>query len=662
MSKKESTLYGNHFKAKIALEAIRGSSLEELSQKHEIPVARIEKWASQLENRAELLFLEQERESNGSGTKFESVDSEIRDYAALLRTTLEATPSGILVADLDMNIIAYNEYCLEMWDVPEHVAAKGNLGEVMEYILPQLKDPEAFKADVKKLYENPEKKSQKLLEFKDGRVFQRHSIPFVQEQEVLGRVTSFSDITKFKRAQHQVERYSKLLDSITTNVNEGILRSTPEDGLVYVNDAFVSMFGYDSREEVLNTDPQDFYTDQDHRWELVEKLRREGSLVNEEVLFRRKDGSTFYALENSTLMEEQGQIYIDAVINDINERKQAEEALRQSEEKYRSILENIEDGYFETDLAGNFTFINPVVERMLGYSEEELMGMNNMEYMDAENAELVYRAFNEVYNTGESKKAFDWELSSKDGRKISVEASFNLMKDANGQPIGFRGVVRDITDRKEKEEKIKNSLKEKEVLLGEIHHRVKNNLAVISGLLFLQAEKTDTEAGRNLLQQSQGRINSMAIVHELLYENHNFSSIDPDKYINQLIVHISSNLNTHDKDITTNITTDDLQLDMNIAIPCALIINELLTNAYKYAFEDRESGNIEVSITEQGDNYLMVVEDDGRGLPGDFELSREETGLGLFLVQTLTQQIQGDLEITGERGTRIAITFPPDQD
>lgn len=662
MSNKKSTLYGNHFKAKIALEAIRGSSLEELSQKHEIPVAWIEKWASQLENRAELLFLEQERESNGSETKFESVDSEIRDYAALLRTTLEATPSGILVADLDMNIIAYNEYCLEMWDVPEHVAAKGNLGEVMEYILPQLKDPEAFKADVKKLYENPEKKSQKLLEFKDGRVFQRHSIPFVQEQEVLGRVTSFSDITKFKRAQHQVERYSKLLDSITTNVNEGILRSTPEDGLVYVNDAFVSMFGYDSREEVLNTDPQDFYTDQDHRWELVEKLRREGSLVNEEVLFRRKDGSTFYALENSTLMEEQGQIYIDAVINDINERKQAEEALRQSEEKYRSILENIEDGYFETDLAGNFTFMNPVVERMLGYSEEELIGMNNMEYMDAENAELVYRAFNEVYNTGESKKAFDWELSSKDGRKISVEASFNLMKDANGQPIGFRGVVRDITDRKEKEEKIKNSLKEKEVLLGEIHHRVKNNLAVISGLLFLQAEKTDTEAGRNLLQQSQGRINSMAIVHELLYENHNFSSIDPDKYINQLIVHISSNLNTHDKDITTRITTDDLQLDMNIAIPCALIINELLTNAYKYAFEDRESGNIEVSITEQGDNYLMVVEDDGRGLPEDFELSREETGLGLFLVQTLTQQIQGDLEITGEQGTRIAITFPKEQE
>lgn len=657
MNNKESTLYGNHFKAKIALEALKGASLEKLSREHEIPAAKIEKWAAQLENRAELLFLETEDESRG----VYSVDSEIRDYAALLRTTLEATPNGILVADLDMNVVAYNEYCLDMWDVPEHVAAKGNLGEVLEYILPQLKDPETFQADVKELYENPQMESQKLLEFKDGRVFQRHSIPFVQNQKVMGRVTSFSDITEFKKAQYQVERYSKLLDSITTNVNEGILRSTPDEGLVYVNDAFVSMFGYDSRQEVLETDPQEFYADQGHRWELVEKLQEEGNLINEEVLFKRKDGSTFYALENSTILKEEDQVYIDAVINDINDRKMTEEALRQSEEKYRTILDNIEDGYFETDLAGSFTFVNPAVERMLGYSEEELIGMNNMEYMDTENARSVYQAFNEVYKTGESMKGFDWELSTKDGRKISVEASFNLIRDADGEPLGFRGIVRDITDRKEKEEKIKNSLKEKEVLLGEIHHRVKNNLAVISGLLFLQAEKTDIEAGRNLLQQSQGRINSMAIVHELLYEHHNFSSIDPNKYINQLIVHISSNLSERDKDITTDITTDELQLDMNIAIPCALIINELLTNAYKYAFKETNKGTIEISITQEDDNYLMIVEDNGKGLPEDFDLDQSGSGLGLFLVKTLTKQIQGELEISGENGTRVAITFPVEQ-
>ena len=642
----------------IALKALKGVSLQELSKQYDITVSEIESWADRLENRAEFLFPKEETEESVP----DAVDTGIRDYAALLRTTLEATPNGILVVDPDKNIIAYNEYCLNMWDVPEHIAAKGNLGEVMEYILPQLKDPETFKAEFKELYENPNMENRAILEFKDGRVFQRHSIPFVQSGKTKGRVTSFADITEFKQAQEKLEQYSKLLESINTNVDEGILRSTPEQGLIYVNEAFVSMFGYDSASEVIDIEPKQFYADQKHRWELVEKLRKKGKLKNEEVLFRRKDGSTFYALENSTITEEEDQIYIDAVINDISDRKIAEEALRQSEEKYRTILNNIEDGYFETDLPGNFTFVNPAIERILGYSEEELIGMNNRDYMDEHNAKKVYNAFSEVYNTGESKKGFDWKLIRKDGRRIIVEASVNLIKNGDGEPQGFRGIVRDITDRKEKEEKIKNSLREKEVLLGEIHHRVKNNLAVISGLLFLQAEKTETEAGRNLLQQSQGRINSMAIVHELLYENHNFSSIDPKKYIKQLITHISSNLSVRDKDITTDIQTDEMQLDMNIAIPCALIINELLTNAYKYAFEDKEEGTIRISIHRQEDNNVMKVADDGVGIPDSFMEGTGKEGLGMHLVRILTRQLQGELSIANKSGTEITIIFPVEQE
>ena len=658
MRNKKYTFYGNQFKAKVALKALKGTPVSELSKEHEVAEEKIEQWVRRLEDRAELFFLEEEDEKSFPDT----VDSEIRDYAALLRTTLEATPNGILVVDLDMNIIAYNNYCLNMWQVPEHVAAIGKLDKVMEYITPQLKYPEKYKAEFKKIYENPEIENREILEFKDGRVFQRHSIPFVQSGEIKGRVTSFSDITDFKQAQEKLERFSKLLDSITTNVNEGILRSTPEEGLIFVNDAFVSMFGYDSRQEVLKIEPEEFYADQEHRWELVEKLKKNGKLRNEEVLFKRKDGTTFYGLENSTITEEDNHIYFDAVINDINERKMTEEALRESEEKYRTILENIEDGYFETDLEGNFTFVNPAIVKILGYPENELLGMNNLEYMDDENARKVFNTFNEVFKNEVPRKGFDWKLTKKDGSSIYVEASFNLRKDSEGNPIGFRGIVRDITDRKEREEKIKDSLKEKEVLLGEIHHRVKNNLAVISGLLYLQAEKTDTEAGRNLLQQSQGRINSMAIVHELLYENHNFSSIDPGKYIEQLTTHISSNLSVRDKDITTTVHTGDLQIDMNIAIPCALLINELLTNAYKYAFVDRDEGSISVNIyRENGCNHIEV-KDDGVGIPDAYIEGNGDEGLGMSLVRILAQQLQGTLTIENENGSLFNISFPAVQD
>lgn len=658
MESRKYTYYGNQFKAKVALAALKGTPISELSKEHEVTEQEIKDWVKRLEDRAELFFLEEEEEKSFPDT----VDSEIRDYAALLRTTLEATPNGILVVDLDMNIIAYNNYCLKMWQVPEHVAAIGKLDKVMEYIVPQLKNPEKYKADFKSIYENPEAENRELLEFKDGRVFQRHSIPFIQSGEIKGRVTSFSDITDFKQAQDKLERFSKLLDSITTNVNEGILRSTPEEGLIFVNDAFVSMFGYDSRKEVLQIKPEQFYADQKHRWELVEKLKQKGKLRNEEVLFKRKDGSTFYALENSTITEEDNHIYIDAVINDINDRKITEEALRESEEKYRSILENIEDGYFETDLKGNFTFVNPAVVNILGYSEKELLGMNNREYMDDKNAKKVFITFNEVFKKGVPKKGFDWKLQKNDGSKIYVEASFNLRKNAEGEPIGFRGIVRDITDRKQREEKIRESLREKEVLLGEIHHRVKNNLAVISGLLYLQAEKTDTEAGRNLLQQSQGRINSMALVHELLYENHNFSGIDPGKYIEQLINHISSNLSVRNKDITTTIHTGNLQLDMNIAIPCALLINELLTNAYKYAFAGREGGNISVDIYREGAYNHLEVKDDGVGIPDSYIRGEGKEGLGMSLVRILTQQLKGTMTIENTNGTRFKISFPAEED
>lgn len=659
MKQETRTSFSNRFKAKLALQAIEGRPVKELSDEHGVPGEEIEVWADKLRKQAEFVFLNDVEEIDISELKKQGVERSfgIKDYASLLSATFEAIPGGVMVVDLEGRVVTYNQECMDMWNIPHDVVAAGDIEKAMEYVMQQLKEPLKFKKNVKELYNNPEKESRYRLEFKDGRVFERYSIPHKIGGEIVGRVTSFIDITDRVKAERKAHEFGNLLDSITTNVSEGILRSTPEEGLIYVNDAFVEMFGYDSREEAMSVEPIHFYAERESRDEWLEKLKEEGQVRNEEVLFQRKDGSTFWGLENSTIVEKDGATYIDGVVNDISEMKLAEEALRESEEKYRSILRNIEEGYFETDLEGSFTFFNRSLVDTLGYEPVEMHGMNNREYMDEENAKKVFSAFNKVYETGEAEHGFDWELIDKDGERIIVEASVNLIKSDDGDPIGFRGIVRDVTERKEREKEIRRSLKEKEILLGEIHHRVKNNLAVISGLLYLQSEKTDEPLAQDLLKQSQNRINSMGIVHELLYKNQTFASIDPTKYIEQLAGHVIKNQDLGNKEIETSIDAKNLQLDMNLAIPCALMINELLTNAYKYAFENRSSGQIEVSMSRQGDTYELVVKDDGVGFDKE-ALEDHEKGLGLFLVKTLTKQIHGELDIETSNGSCFRITFP----
>jgi diguanylate cyclase (GGDEF)-like protein/PAS domain S-box-containing protein len=153
---------------------------------------------------------------------------------------------------------------------------------------------------------------------------------------------------------------------------------------------------------------------------------------------------------------------------DITERKRTEESLQLSEEKYRTILKNIEDGYYEVDLAGNFTFFNASACRILGYPKEEMMGMNNRQFTDKENAKKLFQAFNEVYRTGKPAKEFGWQIIRKDGTKRYIEVSVSLQKNSSGKPIGFRGISRDITERRQMEEMLQQSEEKYRTIIEEM--------------------------------------------------------------------------------------------------------------------------------------------------------------------------------------------------
>jgi two-component sensor histidine kinase len=207
---------------------------------------------------------------------------------------------------------------------------------------------------------------------------------------------------------------------------------------------------------------------------------------------------------------------------------------------------------------------------------------------------------------------------------------------------------------KENETKV---LKEREMLLKEIHHRVKNNLQIISSLLNLQTSSITDGIIKAAVLESQNRVKTMALIHQLLYESDRFSSIDFPKYLGQLLFTLHESYKNPDKNISYDITTDEIRLDIDRAVPLGLITNELVTNAYKYAFKNIPEGRIEIGLRKIPDGrYSLTISDNGTGLPETFDLDHTNT-LGLKLVRLLTEQIDGELEITNDGGAAFTIFF-----
>ena len=217
--------------------------------------------------------------------------------------------------------------------------------------------------------------------------------------------------------------------------------------------------------------------------------------------------------------------------------------------------------------------------------------------------------------------------------------------------------ILDITSRKQAEDELRRSLQEKEVLLKEVHHRVKNNMQVISSLISLQADKISDPESLERLRESQNRIKSMALVHESLYQSENLASIDPAGYLKNLTSEVISSYSL-DTAITVEFTITVHAMDLDTALPCGLIVNELISNSLKHGFKGRTEGRITITLDEADDEYILSVRDDGCGLPADFDISSLDS-LGIKLINVLTRQMRGTIEIgTGASGGSFTFHIP----
>jgi two-component sensor histidine kinase len=212
-----------------------------------------------------------------------------------------------------------------------------------------------------------------------------------------------------------------------------------------------------------------------------------------------------------------------------------------------------------------------------------------------------------------------------------------------------------VNNRMKAEDEILRSLKEKEVMLQEIHHRVKNNLQVILSLLSLQAEGIADRPVRAMFEESRNRIKSMALIHEKLYESRDMAHIDFKAYLQSLVSGIA---NTYKRqDVICSVEMGPVELSVNIGIPCGLIVNELVSNSLKHAFPEGKKGMIRVGINKNSDSYVLTVEDNGVGFPEEADF-RKTSSLGLLLVNVLTRQVLGTIELSRGNGTKFSITFP----
>ncbi len=326
-------------------------------------------------------------------------------------------------------------------------------------------------------------------------------------------------------------------------------------------------------------------------------------------------------------------------------------------ERFRALLDQSNDSIFLLEMpSGRFTDVNKSASKQMGYSNEIMIEMSLEDLVAKNELERIQLIFNELIENRESKgrKTFSSIFNGDDGKKIPVEISASVVKFSDTVYIVM--VVRDITERKEAEDKIRASLEEKKILLREIHHRVKNNMQIISSLLNLQTRYIDDEQVVDILKESQNRVKSMAIIHEKLYQSRGLARIGFADYIKHLATYLLQSYVVDQASVTIETDVDNIFLDIDTAIPCGLIINELVTNSLKHAFTGAMEGCITIHLREDKDKFILRVRDNGIGFPETIDFQNTET-LGLQLINNLVMQLEGTVELKINDGTEFKIIF-----
>ena len=341
----------------------------------------------------------------------------------------------------------------------------------------------------------------------------------------------------------------------------------------------------------------------------------------------------------------------------LKERK-LEGMLSEENRLNRKIINSLPVNFFMYNSGGEMVRWNKNIRHTTGYDDPEISMMRPADYFSERDRPQVDQAIDEALDNGQS--SLEVELLRKDGTRSPF--IFSTSRFRSNEETYLIGTGQDISEQKRYQQELQKSLQEKEVLLAEVHHRVNNNLAIISGLIELEMMHSEEGRKGDYLRNTQQRIRSIALIHEMLYRNESFSQVNFDDVIERIIDFICARYRNLTDGIDYRTNVDPMTLNVNQAIPCALIINELLTNASKHAFpRGRNGGVVEVELTKTDDQITLRVADNGRGLPADYGPSESKT-MGFMLVETLCKQLKAEIQTHRQSGTEFMITFDKKDD
>jgi PAS domain S-box-containing protein len=485
---------------------------------------------------------------------------------------------------------------------------------------------------------------------------------FDENRRIIGLVGVSRDITERKVWEERLAESEERFRSLFENTTVGLYRTSPDGRIIMANPALIRMLGFMSFEELsVRNLQQEGFEPRYWREHFVKRIEEGGEIRGLEAAWKRLDGSTIFVRESARVIRDQEgrTLYYEGTVEDITEKKRAEQVREESERRFRTIFETAQELIFLKNRELRYTLVNPAMERLFGLPANRIVGMSDEDLFDGETADYNACLDRRVL-AGES--VTDESIKTVNGKPRSFNITKVPIRNETGTIIGLCGIARDTTERKRMEEALHQSVREKELLLKETHHRVKNNMQIISSILNLQAKSIKDPVALEGLKMCQSRIRSMSLIHEKLYRSRDISSVDFGEYVRSLAAALLHSCQIDPDRVKLRFETDEVFLDMNTAIPCGLIVNELVLNALKHAFPRRKAGEVRIALArnESGD-CVLTVSDTGVGFPKNLDF-RKTDSLGLQLVNLLVEQIGGTIRMRRAGGTKFEIAFPERKD